>query len=439
MKNAGASLFGPAGMFFSDKGKETLKTAKETFVNPLGKEFARPFVSAISGLTGKKTATSTPFGEVKPYTEVSGGEAAMGTIDLLSTVLPVEKLAAPVAKTAGRLFPKLGTKAAETLAGVSPEVMQTLKESPEGVRSAQKLLDQGEDIFPSIGKDIFDTAKKVYKTAQETWQSKETEMLSKAASKIKDLKPLPDRISLTLQNEGIKTTEKGLDFLSSKFAQNPTAENALNRIHSILQEPSQSLEVLLNKRSAISNIQQSIPKNESNVRRVVGNVVKDFDAVLDDLTEGGSSALRSEYAKSVGPVKEAMAKLTDKKGNFSMDKGRLFVKQLMSDAKFDNTELIKKVDALAGSNFIDDVKNLGAARAIDKLTPDTGARIKDVLISYGVAKVPFLSALVSPKFWGEITLKGAEKAAKDTTKDALTGLILQNMLLRGAEKLYSED
>ena len=87
---------------------------------------------------------------------------------------------------------------------------------------------------------------------------------------------------------------------------------------------------------------------------------------------------------------------------------------------------------------------LGTALKLSKIAPATGSRIKDVVFSMGIAKIPFLAALVSPKFWGNVLTKPATSKEvvkqsnrfKELLKEPLTQIILQRMLIGG---LKDED
>lgn len=425
--------------------KKGLQTAADIFVSPVAREVERPFVSLYRGVTGTSGPVNTPFGDVKPYAEVSPGEAALGAFDLATTALPVEKLLSPVFKPVTKLISKLGpakakmvATGAETLANISPEKTKTLREMPELVRAAQETLQGGEAALPAIGEEVFRAAETSYKGAQKAWSVAEKNLLDTFGDKLDDAaKSVRSRVAGVFGEEGIKLTDRGVDLTGTGLSRNSTAQRVLDDIVSIISEPTTGSASFLNKRVAITNIMEEIPLEAKSVRRMASKVVSKFDEVADEVTEGGAQALRGEYARIAEPTKKILKGLTDTDGRFSMDKARLFVNRAMSDVRFDDTALLGRLDEVAGTGFAKQVKALGAAKAIDRLDPVTSGRVLDVLKTFVIAKLPLASAIVSPKVWGEAILRGAEKAAKipgvEKTKDIMTQLIKQNVLLRLGE------
>lgn len=432
----------------ADYSKRGLQTATDIFVSPVAREIQRPFVSMYAGITGDTKPVKTPFGEVKPYSEVSSGEAAMGAFETATTVLPVEKIIAPVAKA---LKPVTGpiksalskaassdiaAEAATRLANVSKEKVNILKESPQLVRKAQGMLEAGEEAIPAFGEEVYKAAEGAYKKAQQAWGASEKKLFETFGDKlVSRAQDFSDRVVSSLASEGVKVTDAGVDLAGTAFNRNATAQRVLGDIVAIMREPAETMQQVINKRVAVTNILDEIPKEAGSVRRVAKNAVKAFDELADEVTEGGAAKLRQEYARVAEPAKKILGSMTDADGRFSMDKARLFINRAMSDVKFDESQVLTRLDKVAGSEFSQQVKALGAAKAIERLDPVTSGRVLDVLKSYTIAKLPLVSALVSPKAWGEVILRGAEKAKPvvqkaATAKDEFTKLLLQNVLLK---------
>lgn len=436
----------------SSVAEQGLRGATDIFISPLARELQRPFVSVYRGVTGTDGAVETPFGAVEPYSELSSRSAAAKSVETALTVLPVEKIAGAVAKpfakpaaklaeSVSKVLPGRGSisqKGAQILANVPAEKTKIIQESPELVRAGQKVLQEGEAAIPAVGQEILDVAKSQYKKAQDAWQVAEQNILKTVGEKLPEAQPrLVQTVKDTLEKEGIRAGKTGVDLRGTALSQNSTAQRALDAISSIVNEESDDALALLNKRAAITSIIEEIPQEAASVRRVAKNIASSIDSVLDDVTGGQAGKLRQEYARVAQPTREIIDSMTDDAGRFSADKARLFVNQVMSDVRFDNNAVLSKLDEIAGTGFSKQIKAIGAAKAIERLDPITGGRVGDVLKTYVVAKIPGLSALVSPKFWGETLLRSAEKtqkAAKIAEKiepaDQLMDLLIQNLVLK---------
>lgn len=151
--------------------KYFLKPATETFINPVAREFIRPVTSAVRGVqalvpggkTGKESM-QTPFGEVKPYSELSTGEALKGAAELaLSVPGAVGKIAAPIAKVAGPVVRPVATavgnainkSAIENIGKVLAPTTKTTKAITQKI--SQEVLDRG----------LFGTFEGIQRTAKE--------------------------------------------------------------------------------------------------------------------------------------------------------------------------------------------------------------------------------------------------------------------------------
>lgn len=93
-----------------------LKAGAETFINPIGKAALVPFVSAAAGITGSKKSVETPFGEVKPFSELTPGQSLglAAEIALAGPAGTASKIAKPITKAAGKVVKPL-VKGAENV------------------------------------------------------------------------------------------------------------------------------------------------------------------------------------------------------------------------------------------------------------------------------------------------------------------------------------
>ena len=151
--------------------KYFLKPATETFISPVAREFIRPVTSAVRGVqalvpggkTGKESM-QTPFGEVKPYSELKPGEALRGAAELALTVPGVAgKIAAPIGKAIGvaaKPVVEATGKALMTAAesNIGKVLAPTTKQAKATAQKiSQEILDRG----------IFGTFEGIQQTARE--------------------------------------------------------------------------------------------------------------------------------------------------------------------------------------------------------------------------------------------------------------------------------
>jgi hypothetical protein len=423
----------------------------ELFVNPLARELERPAVSTYRGITDTRGAVKTPFGDVEPYSGLSPGKAALGAVETALTVLPVEKVIAPIGKgvskiagkAAGAISSKLPSlaKVGETLSNVPAQSLERIAVPEVGakVKAVRGMVDD-KGAIADFGKSIYEAASGAYKKAIQEWEGKEMKILEKVGPKFKPgLAKVRDSITDIFEREGVKIGEGGVDVTGSKFSQNEAAQDAFQKVWNIVNEPLPSVAKLLDSREAITNLLSKDMK--PNVGRVVKEATGVYDQLLDDVTEGGAAQLRKEYAKVVDPAKKVMKQMVTKadgRTTFSEDKAARFVEDAMSQVKFDRRELLSRLDKVAGTQFAQDAEAMGLAKAIQHIDPQTGGRVKDVITSLVISKVPILSALASPRLWGELMLAKGAKAAKSApvvgeavkAADSFKSLLLQNILAK---------
>lgn len=424
--------------------------AKEMFVDPVGKALARPIVELKAGLeqatpggrTGQEPV-ETPFGELTPMTIESGKKGAPSqyvkeAIDLgLSTL--------PVGKVAGKVLSKVSKPLAEGIApfltSVSKEKFNIAREAgKESFERAVQFVDEPSN-FVGFGDEVAEVAKNLRKKASEAWQTDEKKLFTQLKEGIMgQTDEVKKRMSAAFFNNGIKVSDEGVDLAGTEFSQNPLAKDTFSRINNIINEPIKTPDRFLKKRAALTDILNGIPKTERNIRRVAKAAVDELDIILNDLTDNGVSKLRESYAAKVDPANKFLDAVTDSNGKLSHDKAMNYFRQAMSDAKFDKAEVLSELDKVAGTDFAKQVKLMGAAKALRSLAPETSGRIKDVLLSLGITKIPFAAALVSPRFWsGALVKSKAAKSMAQQTTDYLLAIMLQTLARETVEAPFDNN
>lgn len=426
-----------------DFGYQAGKVAKEIFVDPLARATIQPFVEAKAGLekaapggeTGQE-AIQTPFGEVSPMVIEQGKKGSSGkyvkeAFDVITSTLPVGKFA----KTAiSKVSKPLAEHVAPFLTNVPKQKYKiAIEAGKEAFDKAVKFVDEPANLA-GFGDEVMKSANNIKKAATEAWEIDEKALITTLSNTFKaGVSKIDDAVTKTFGDDGISflKTKKGykIDLRGSQFTQNPLAKEIFDRIISVIKEPIKEADQILNKRTALSDILNGIPKTERNIARVARNVVDQVDAVLDNMTDNGLTKLRESYHLKINPAQKFLDAVTDDYNKLSHDKAINFFKQAMSDVKFDKAEILQNIDAVAGTQFAKDVKLMGAANALNKLAPETGKRVLDILSSLAITKLPVVAGLFSPKFWGTTLLKN--KAAQSSAKQLynyVTAIMLQVLL-----------
>jgi len=361
-----------------EAGKETVKAGGRAIAGGV----IRPVKQVQHMIPGGKTGdepVKTPFGTInrKP----TFGEH----VDTFS-FLPAKTLLSPVRR--GFSIIKKGLpvdKIASFLTSEKSNVFRFAKDNKKLVREFMDVADD-ETLIPKAGEEIFNNAKKVNKLASNKWQKTESKILEQAKGKFQSgMKSLRDTTKTIFKKEGISVGGNKANLARSQFTKNQTAQKTFNRIVSIVNEKSNKLEHLLNKRSAIGNVIDEIPKELKNLRRVSSKVLNGFDDVLDDITGKQAGKLRAEYREMVKPARDIIKAMTNGKGELSQDKAALFIKQAISDIKFDKSKMVAelqkvlKAEGISKADFTKNIKGLGTARKLSHVAPHTSSRIKDVL------------------------------------------------------------
>lgn len=201
---------------FFTKGK-ALQTGADIFTNPISRELVRPVVSAVretqKRIPGGKEgieSVDTPFGEVKPYSQLSSGEAAMGVVDVAS-VLPVEKLFTSGLKLAGKLGRGVLEKGGELLTAVPKENLSKwfnlAKTQPKKLEMVNEIIQENPqqpflalaDRIGSKIKAMKEDAQKAFSSAKETFEQTSPDVRFDVSHKVPELKSPLEDFGLTLR------------------------------------------------------------------------------------------------------------------------------------------------------------------------------------------------------------------------------------------------
>ena len=146
-------------------GKGMEAAAEYSGINALGRAIERPVVSFVRGLQMKTAPVSTPFGEVKPYSELKPAEALGEAFTVASAGLPVERLiktpltkAAEILYASGAKFRDI-KKAGKVVVSAKEAVKTGLKERAWLTEGGVERVAQKIDDFENTLGDAIEKAK----------------------------------------------------------------------------------------------------------------------------------------------------------------------------------------------------------------------------------------------------------------------------------------
>jgi len=468
---AGAgTLLGPGGKYLVDeKFRKTANDLAVGTVKSVAKPFVqmpRAFVAGIKGTMGdvegerewSKPVDVPVLGEVKGLSAVPSHAKEYGTqtawedvgqaADMWLTVgAPgAGSIAKGVGKAAKSVLPEIKmSKVAEVASSIPARQFEKAAE-PEMAQAIKNVRETGMGETPQDlalkGEEAYNAAKKLMdKTKTAYGETRASLIKAKEGKLIQRSKDFSTEVNKKLTKEGIDLSSGTPDFVGSTFEGDEAAQAVITKAHQLMTRPTVQregftvAEDLINRRQAISSLKNKVPIEESNLRRVLGEMKDSFDDVLDRTLGPEASSMRAEYAKAkeiTAPIMDAMTTVQNGKKVFSMDKASGFIKQAMSDLKFDKNALLQKLDDAVGSTFARDVQAMGLDKAISRLTPPTASRLADVAKSY-IALNPvtkYLLPFFSPKFWGDQAVRQGLKTATGGVAESnkLNKILLINLL-----------
>ena len=333
-------------------------------------------------------------------------------------------------------------KIAEFLTNEKASTFQFAKENPE-LFNKYKQIAEDETIIPSVAKDLFDKVKSASKKVGAEWKTKEGEMLKTTEERLKTgaasmASNLRNKAQDVLKKEGINISGGKIDLSGSAFSKNVEAKNLFQNIYDIMREPSKNAEEVINKGKSISALLKA--DVNPNIKRVAIGLKNTLDEHLSELTGGAYGEMKTAYKKGIDPVNKIVDSMSTKNKStgareFSQDKAVNFVKQVVSDFKFDKKEILGKMQevfkekGISSQDFIKEMKGMSTAQKLSKTTPGTSGRMKDVVLSLGIAGHPLLGVLVSPKFWAGRMTEGAAEKTASAMKDLIAPMAIKKMLI----------
>ncbi len=240
----------------------------------------------------------------------------------------------------------------------------------------------------------------------------------------------------TLSDEGVKVSTKGvLNFEGSKIQgmSNKGLQRDLQSLVDDMMAEPKSVADIVNRRAALSAAGSKFAK-DPNAYRIYKGLTEAFDTSLDRrLSELGTDlgAMRADWKVNAGPAKKVLKALTTEFGEVDVDKAASYVRVAMSDARFNKAKAIADIDELAGTDFLKEIKMLGAIQVLDKAHAGENAPgVAAMIMSVGKRYADKLSAGVigdatRPDVWKQVLIdkgvnpKLADTAARKATYDML--------------------
>lgn len=393
----------------------------------------------ISSVIGGAGSLASKTGEVANISKLS---RAGSTLTKAAEAANPVSAAISVPKKISSVLP--GLPSANKIKSVLTNTPQSVFEGAKDPFTAPyvKLFKESESnpaLKANLGSEIYAKAKNIYAKAQNAYEQSRDNIISQYGEQIVSKQPeIQSSVIDFLKSKdagGISLKKGKINLIGSAFEKNKVAQSTLQDLYD-LAGSSFTPDEILNRRQAISNIISEIPVENANLRRVANGIIKIFDNSIDNATvdSAGNSlteALRADYAKKAGPAKKIIKSLIKRDNgvpSFSEDKAISFVNGLISESKFDNSGLLESFDKVAKTDFSRQAKAIGIAKAISRFDPPTAGRVSDVLKSFVIAKIPGVSAFVSPAFWGNVALRQGLKGAKAAQFGESTAQKMLNIL-----------
>lgn len=333
-------------------------------------------------------------------------------------------------------------KLAEFLTTEKASTFKFAKDNPDLVKKYKEIADDP-SIIPQVAKDFFDKVKETSKKIGSDWKKTESDILKTTEEKIKSgaanvRSGLRNKAQEILRGEGISFSGGKINLSGSAFDKDKEASRLFQGAYDILRSPAKDTKELINKARSVGNLIKA--DTSPNVKRVALQLKSSIDEHLGELTGGKHAEMKSAYKKGIDPINKIIDEMSTKNKNtgareFSMDKANGYIKQLVSDFKFDKKEVVAKMQevmkekGVSNADWDKEFKAMSVAGKLSRNIPVTGERMKDVILSLGIGNHPFLGLLVSPKFWGNrMTAEAAEKTAS-TFKDIIAPIAIKKMMI----------
>jgi len=275
--------------------KYFLDPLKQTFIDPIARELERPVVSAIrsaqafipGGKTGKESM-ATPFGDVKPYSQLSTGEALGGAFELATSVPGAgAKLATKVAGPFLRPFTGIIKKAGSALAGSAAKTFgEALAPTTKALKTTtQKITSE------ALDRGIVGTANRISRVAAKG--------LEKAEAALDDFGEIAGSTAVKNVTDVLEKAKSSFLVKGSNgmVAPNEAANTAINHIDFLKNALSSAADDTgMVSREALRGFRQAWDATVKKAGGFAGNVL---DKTKADIEKTGADAIRSLLAAEV--------------------------------------------------------------------------------------------------------------------------------------------
>lgn len=391
--------------------KKFLKPLTESLVSPVAREVIRPFVSGVRGVQGMipggKQGTEpvkTPFGDVRPYSELSSKEAVMGAVEVAS-FLPVEKLFVQPLKLLGKVGQKALSGTGEVLTGVPKEKLSQwfnlARENPNKIERVKTMVKRNpQEPFLGLADEVGTKINELKEAARESFtkavdisKEKYIDTTFNLENKLPELNETLNQFRLTVN----QAKEKG-KFLS-KAVVTPTTRTSpfeekeikmVNQLVGKLRTKNMSVDELLDFDESVKQFLNNAVRTENKRlvalgSRLVEQSTKFVDEVLPEVAEANKQY--RDYYKVAGTIGK---NLLDKSGQ--VKKGaESYIGNLMNMNKGVARQEAIDASRLLGLDIVDEASNIKTAKELFELVPQTTKnRTMDAV-----------RAIVSGKFLGE--------------------------------------
>ena len=439
-------------------------------------------VKQLSATPGdvEKYGTQTPGETALQAADIylTGGAPGAGRI-LKPVWEGVKKAVGPFSKWAKKLStiseetisaarnPKTAKEIEQLRAGTLPEA--EIPKIPEIPKPAKPEMSTVPEFGPApgspeelkgIGTKAYETAQAERTAAMEKYKTARRAIIDANEGKIiQGAKQFKLGTKKALAEEGISVLKGRVNLTGSQFEGAKGAESIIQRVYRIMARPAakqsgrsladdllksiiqrvyrirarpaakqsgRSLaDDLLTRREALSTLMTEIPPEQKNLRRVVASMREAFDTNLDNILGKEASELRAAYSQTLQttqPVIKSMTKVENGKIVFSEDKAYSVINTALKESKFDNTEMLRKLDELAGSTHAKDLKKIEEGRivyeqVIEKAKLEVAEINRKAKEAYVLAKDARSKALLEAK-----RVQDAAKAKAKAELDALKQL-----------------
>jgi hypothetical protein len=381
---------------FLEKTSDTLESkflrpVTNTLVSPIARELQRPFVSAIRGIQGLipggkdgTESVNTPFGEVKPFSQLSSKEAAMGAIEV-GSFLPVEKLFIKPAQFLSKKLKGAATTAGEILTGVEKQKLNSFidlaKNQPERLETIKKVVKTNpKEPFLGYAEEVAEKINTLKSTAQDSFVTAIDNAKKRAGNATFELENKLPKIKETL-NDFRLTVNQLRDngkFMSKARVSpltrtSPYTDREVKQIQGLVDKmrvKNMSIDELLDFDDSVKRfLDDALKKDNKKLAALGARLVEDSTQFIDDLLPEVNNAnqLYRDYYKLKGTIGKKLlnADGTVKQGAES------FLGNLENLNKGATRKEVQELSKILGRDVVADVKDINTVKQLMETVPNT--------------------------------------------------------------------